>query len=103
MFARIECDNLRAVFSQFGEKGTSAEQVAKRLAKTVKTFTASQAAVTHHLADQLLLPMALAQGGQFSTLRPSLHATTNAEIVSKFTGREVAFEAHDEIQLCTVR
>lgn len=103
VFARVEYENLRAVFAQFGEKGTSAEQVAKRLAKSVKTFAASQAAVTHHLADQLLLPMALAKGGQFTTLRPSLHATSNADIISKFTGRQLTFEDVNGLNVCTVR
>ena len=103
LFARIEYDNLRTVFSQFGEKGTSAEQVAKRLAKKVKTFAASDAAVSHHLADQLLLPMALAKGGEFSTLRPSLHAQTNAGIVSKFTGRKLEFSEIGSVYNCVIK
>lgn len=102
LFARVEYEHLRAVFAQFGEKGTSAEQVARRLAKSVKTFAASSAAVTHHLADQLLLPMALAKGGRFTTLRPSLHAETNAEIVSKFTGRKLEFAEAGSIYSCSV-
>jgi RNA 3'-terminal phosphate cyclase (ATP) len=37
-----------------------------------------------HLADQLLLPLALAGGGAFRTMPLSLHATTNAEVIRCF-------------------
>lgn len=103
IYGRLTYDACNVMFAQFGEKGVSAEQIGKRLAKQMKTFAASSAAVDHHLADQLLLPMALAGGGVFSTLRPSLHATTNAEVISRFTGRTISFEAADNHFLCSVR
>ena len=102
LLARLDYENVQAVFASFGERNVSAEQVAKRLAKTVKSFMGSSAAVTHHLADQLLLPMSLAKGGQFSTLRPSLHATTNADVIAKFTGKRIVFEEADTEYLCTI-
>lgn len=37
-----------------------------------------------HLADQLLLPMALAGGGAFLTQHPTAHSRTNVEIIEKF-------------------
>ena len=37
-----------------------------------------------HLADQLLIPMAMAGGGAFHTRRPGRHTTTNAEVVWRF-------------------
>ncbi|MEO0883268.1 MAG: RNA 3'-terminal phosphate cyclase [Pseudomonadota bacterium] len=95
LFARIEFEHLRALFSGFGERGVTAEQVAKRLSGTVGQFVDSRAAVTEHLADQLLLPMALAKGGTFSTTEPSLHTTTNAEIVERFTGRKIKMKPAD--------
>ena len=102
LFARLEFEHLRAVFSGFGERGVSAEQVAKRLAGTVVKFVDSRAAVTEHLADQLLLPMALAKGGIFSTTEPSLHATTNADVIMQFTGRKIEFEETDSTYQCVV-
>jgi RNA 3'-terminal phosphate cyclase (ATP) len=102
LFGRLEYENGTALIAQFGQKRVSAEQVAKRLAKQMKAFAASSAAVDHHLADQLLLPMALAKGGVFSTLRPSLHTTTNAEIIAKFTGRRIRFAPGEKATLCTV-
>ena len=103
LYGRLFYETGTVLFAQFGAKGVSAEQVGKRLAKQMKTFAASSAAVDHHLADQLLLPMALAKGGAFTTLRPSLHATTNAEVIGKFTGRNISFETQDKNTLCTVR
>lgn len=102
LLARVDYENVRAIFASFGERGVSAEQVAKRISKTVKSFSGSAAAVTYHLADQLLLPMALAKGGEFSTLRPSLHATTNAEVIAKFTGRRIVFEETGAAYICSV-
>ena len=37
-----------------------------------------------HLADQLLVPMALAGGGSFVTMRPTAHTTTNISVIEKF-------------------
>ena len=50
----------------------------------MKQFLASQAAVSHHLADQLLLPLALHRGGEFSTLKPDEHFLTNRETILRF-------------------
>jgi RNA 3'-terminal phosphate cyclase len=42
------------------------------------------APVGEHLADQLLIPMALVRGGSYTTTTPTFHTTTNIEIVKKF-------------------
>ena len=102
LFGRLEYESGTTLMAQFGQKGVSAEQVAKRLAKQMKTFAASSATIDHHLADQLLLPMALAKGGAFTTLRPSLHTMTNAEIIRKFTRCDTSFEAADNHTVCQV-
>jgi RNA 3'-terminal phosphate cyclase (ATP) len=52
-------------------------------------YLESNAAVGEHLADQLLLPMAIARGGAFTTLEPSSHTTTNAEVIRTFMDVEV--------------
>ncbi len=43
-------------------------------------------AVGEHLADQLLLPMALGSGGAFRTLEPSLHCTTQLRLLGDILG-----------------
>jgi RNA 3'-terminal phosphate cyclase (ATP) len=48
------------------------------------------AAVEPHLADQLLLPMALAGEGSFTTLALATHATTNIDIIRRFLDVPIA-------------
>ena len=46
------------------------------------------------LADQLLLPFALAGGGSFTTVKPTQHSLTAADIIQRFLGRGCRFERH---------
>ena len=77
-------DNVVEVFCGFGQKGVSAETVAARVVGEARQFHASGAAVGEHMADQLLIPMALAGAGNFTTNVLSLHLKTNAEVIEKF-------------------
>jgi RNA 3'-terminal phosphate cyclase (ATP) len=85
----VACVTLRAAnvvetFTAFGEVGVRAEAVAHRLAGEVRAYLQSDAPVGMHLADQLLLPLALAGGGAFRTVKPTLHTRTNAEVIGAF-------------------
>ena len=84
LLMEIESQNVTEVFTAFGEKGVSAERVAEQVIKEAREYLYREAAVGEHLADQLLLPMALAGGGAFTTLKPSLHTTTNIEVIRQF-------------------
>jgi len=57
-----------------------------------RDYLASGAPVGPHLADQLLLPMAMAGGGSFRTVAPTRHALTNIEVLKKFLEIEVRVE-----------
>ena len=92
----IESDNITEVFTGFGEKGVSAEKVAKRAVKAVQEYLALNVPVGRYLADQLLIPMALAGGGKFRTLSPTQHTTTNAEIIKKFIDVDIAINEYDQ-------
>lgn len=102
LYGRLTYENVTSMFVQFGQLGVSAKQVAKRLSKSLNTYASNSAVVTHHLADQLLLPMALAKGGEFTTLRPSLHAETNADVIHRFTGRQLGFQETGSVYSCCV-
>jgi RNA 3'-terminal phosphate cyclase (ATP) len=80
----IECENVTEVFTAFGQKGVRAEAVAEAAARQARRYLESETAVGEHLADQLIVPMALADGGSFTTLPLSQHATTNITVVGKF-------------------
>ena len=70
--------------SSFGEMNVSAERVGHRAAKALADFIGSVTPVGRHLADQLLLPMALAGGGGFTTMVPGDHVPTNISVIEKF-------------------
>jgi RNA 3'-terminal phosphate cyclase (ATP) len=72
------------VFTGFGVRGVAAERIAHDAALQAKRYINSEAAVDEHLADQLLLPMAVGGGGTFTTTPLSTHATTNIEVIRMF-------------------
>lgn len=84
-------DAVMELVTAFGERGTSAEAVAEDAAAQMKRYLASSAPIGEHLADQLLLPLALGAGGSFLTHEKSMHLTTNAWVLSRFLGDVVTF------------
>jgi RNA 3'-terminal phosphate cyclase (ATP) len=80
----IESDRLTEIFTAFGRRGVRAEKVARQAIAEAKRYLDSDATVGPHLADQLLLPFALAGGGSFATLPLSPHAATQIDLLEKF-------------------
>jgi RNA 3'-terminal phosphate cyclase (ATP) len=80
----IESENICEVFTSFGERGVRAESVAKRAAHEARDYLQSEAPVGRHLADQLVLLLAMGGGGSFRTLTPTAHTTTQLDIVPQF-------------------
>jgi RNA 3'-terminal phosphate cyclase (ATP) len=80
----IECEKVTEVFTGFGERGRPAEEVAYQALIQAKHYLASEAATGEYLADQLLLPLALAGGGAFTANTLSSHTKTNIETIQKF-------------------
>lgn len=64
--------------------GKSAEAVATGAAKGLRSYLASPAPVGVHLADQLLLPMALSGSGVIHTLAITDHTRTNMALIEQF-------------------
>jgi RNA 3'-terminal phosphate cyclase (ATP) len=98
LIVEIESENITEVFTGFGEKGVSAEKVAQQTVKSVQEYLAFNVPVGRYLADQLLVPMALAGGGKFRTLSPTQHTKTNVEIIKKFLDVEIAMNEYDQNQ-----
>ena len=80
----LEREHVTEVFTGFGQKGVSAEKVASGVAREAKRYLDAGVPVGEHLADQLLLPLALAGGGRYRTTAPTLHTTTNVETIREF-------------------
>lgn len=87
-----EHEQVTNVFTSFGRKGLSGRRVAKKVAKQANTFAGGAVPVDEHLADQLLLPMALLAGGRFRCWAPSSHTATNLDVMDAFG---LAFQTHD--------
>ena len=58
--------------------------MAVRAVKQVRKYIQSAAPVGMYLADQLLIPMALAGAGCFRTGKPTNHTLTNIEVIKNF-------------------
>lgn len=101
---KIQSTTHTSVFEVVGELKVSAERVAKRCAGRVRKFVHSQSAVEEQLADQLLIPMVLAGGGCYTTTKPTLHTTTNIEVIRQFVDINIAMKQLNEecwkITLC---
>lgn len=80
----IESEHLTEVFTGFGRRGVRAETVAGEAATEAQRYLEANVPIGEHLADQLLLPLALAGGGSYVTMPPTLHTTTNIEVIAKF-------------------
>lgn len=80
----LHYENITEVFAGFGERGKPAEKVAEELAQQVQQYLASDAPVGPHLADQILIPLALAGKGRFRTLPLTSHAETNIATIGYF-------------------
>ncbi len=81
---RLHHENCTEVIEHVGKVGVSAERVARRVVKDIRRYQAAEVPVGRRLADQLLLPMAIGQGGVFRTLKPSKHTLTNIDVLGQF-------------------
>lgn len=89
------------VFTGFGRLGASAEHVASEAAGAVRSYLSSEAFAGECLADQMLLPLALARAGSFTTTKITLHAQTNMRVIESFL--PVAFPTQKNeryVQVC---
>jgi RNA 3'-terminal phosphate cyclase (ATP) len=75
---------LTEVVSAFGKRHKPAEEVAEEAAWEAREYLEYAAPVGPHLADQLLLPMALGAGGSFVTGPITGHTQTNIDTIGRF-------------------
>lgn len=97
MTLEIESSHLTEVVTAFGQRGINAERVARSAAEEARHYIGLDVPVGEHLADQLLLPLALARGGAYLTGPLTPHATTNIETIQHFLDVRIHVEAlpHD--------
>ncbi|MBI1312257.1 RNA 3'-terminal phosphate cyclase [bacterium] len=104
LLAELSFEYVTEVFVEFGERGKPAERVARQLARQVQRYLEYDAPIGEHLADQLLLPLAIGAGqgtggGVFRTLALTDHSKTHIEIIRRFlnVGISVIDAADDDV------
>ncbi|EJL81500.1 RNA 3''-phosphate cyclase [Polaromonas sp. CF318] len=99
LLAVLRYEHITEVFAAYGEKTVSAEQVARRLLQEVRDYQAHLAPVGPHLADQLMIPMALAamQGrvGRYWATELTEHTRTNARTIEAFLSVKFSCEMRE--------
>lgn len=89
LMATLEHAEVCELFTAFGEKGVSAEQVGRSLVAEVSAYQAGQGALGPHLADQWALPLALAvwrsgRAAAYTCTELTEHAHTNFRMIEHF-------------------
>lgn len=92
----LEGEQLTEVFSAFGELGKRAEAVAREAWQDCEAYLHAGVPVDPHLADQLMLPLAIAGSGAYLTMPLTEHSTTHMEIIRRFLPIKVQAEARDD-------
>lgn len=92
----IESENITEVFTGFGAPRVRAETVAQQAADQARRYLAAEVPVGEHLADQLLIPLALAGAGAFKTLPLSRHTLTNIEVLKSFIDFDVTIRTEEK-------
>jgi RNA 3'-terminal phosphate cyclase (ATP) len=96
LMLELEFESITEIVTAFGRRGTSAERVAHEAVEQARQYLAGRAPVGRHLADQLVLLLALAGKGRFDTLEPTLHLQTNLDVIRTFLDVPLALERLDE-------
>ena len=93
IFLTAHYTNSRAGFSALGKQGKPSDAVADEACAALLTHHIDGAPVDPHLADQLLVPLALADGGSvFRTSQVTQHLLTNAAVIRAFIDAKIVID-----------
>jgi RNA 3'-terminal phosphate cyclase (ATP) len=84
LMLHVQFEHASELFIGFGEPGRPSEAVANHAVQQYQQYRKGNAPVGSYLADQLLLPMALAGGGAFTCCELSRHASTQIDLLQQF-------------------
>lgn len=80
----IASAHITELFTAFGQRGVPAEAVATQAVRSAQAYLDAAVPIGDCLADQLLLPLALARGGSYRTMKLTRHAETNIAVIQMF-------------------
>lgn len=98
----VTSDHVTEVFVGLGERGVKAEAVVQRAIDEMEEYLTGNVPVGPHLADQLMLPMALSawqlgvpdqrRQGSFRTMKLTDHSKTHIQIIRTFLGVSITVD-----------
>jgi RNA 3'-terminal phosphate cyclase (ATP) len=97
LFIEYAWKSVTETISSIGERGRPAEKVAEAAVAEAKSYISHDAPVGEHLADQLLIPLALAGGGAIRTGPLTRHTITNMEVIKYFLRVKFKTTQHKEV------
>ncbi|MGB2895774.1 MAG: RNA 3'-terminal phosphate cyclase [Anaerolineales bacterium] len=90
LLLKAEFESGQACYFGLGARGKPAERVADEAVDALHAFLNGGGVVDEFLADQLLLPLAFADGdSEFHTSKITQHLLTNAEVIRDFGAAEI--------------
>jgi RNA 3'-terminal phosphate cyclase (ATP) len=94
---QLDTEPVPTLFFGLGARGKPAERVAdEAVDQAIDFLTATPAIVDPHSADQLVLPLALADWpSEFTVSRVTPHLRTNIDVIRKFIDREINCSGDD--------
>jgi RNA 3'-terminal phosphate cyclase (ATP) len=96
LFMVAQYAQLAAGFSGYGKLRYPAEKVADDALDAFETYHMRKAALDPHLADQVLLPLALVPGpSRYTTSEITRHLLTNCWVIQQFLAREIVIEGRE--------
>lgn len=96
IFLKAESEHSLAGFTSLGERGKKAEVVGKEAAEEFINYWSTNAALDHHLPDQIVLYLSLCGGeSEFTTSRITQHLLTNLWVIGLF--HEFKYSVEGEI------
>ncbi len=97
LLVQAECEHATATCFALGALGKRAERVADEAVEELLAFLETGAAVDQHLADQLVLPLAFANGpSRYKTACITRHLLTQAMLVPMFLKVAVQIEGEED-------
>jgi RNA 3'-terminal phosphate cyclase (ATP) len=88
-----EFEYSKCCYFSLGARGKPAETVAREAAQAFLKFLNTSGVFDEYLADQLLIPLALAQGpSEFKTPVVTQHLLTNLSVIQNFINAEIKVE-----------
>jgi RNA 3'-terminal phosphate cyclase (ATP) len=93
----LDTDPVPTLFFSLGARGKPAEKVAdEAVAQVFAYLEGDNALVDLHSADQLVLPLALAEGGsEYAVAEVTQHLTTNVFVIRQFLDRDIVIDGEE--------